>query len=49
VQNIGHLVGELLATRGACEQGLVWSYARPPVAGLEFEMDVRRVARDLLL
>jgi hypothetical protein len=49
VQNIGHLVGELLAARGACEQGLVWSYARPPVLGLEFEMAVRCVARDLLL
>jgi hypothetical protein len=49
VQNIGHLVGEMLAARGACEQGLVWSYARPPVVDLEFEMDVRRVARDILL
>lgn len=49
VQNIGHLVGELLASRGACEQGLSWTYARPPVQGLEFEMDVRRVARDVLL
>lgn len=49
VQNIGHLVGELLASRGACEQGMAWTYARPPVQGLEFEMDVRRVARDILL
>ena len=44
-----HLVGELLASRGACEQGMAWTYARPPVQGLEFEMDVRRVARDILL
>ena len=49
VQNIGHLVGEVLAARGACSGGLVWSYARPPVVGLEFEMDVRRVAREILL
>lgn len=49
VQNIGHLVGELLAARGACDQGMAWTYARPPVQGLEFEMDVRRVARDVLL
>jgi hypothetical protein len=49
VQNIGHLAGELLAARGACDNGLVWVYARPPVVELEFEMDVRRVARDLLL
>lgn len=49
VQNIGHLVGELLAARGACNAGLVWSYAHPPVQGLAFEMDVRCVARDLLI
>lgn len=49
VQNIGHLVGELLAARGACEQGLTWTYARPPVQGLEYEMDVRRVAREVLI
>lgn len=49
VQNIGHLIGELLAARGACEQGLSWTYARPPVQGLEYEMDVRRTARDVLL
>lgn len=49
VQNIGHLVGETLAARGACEAGLVWSYTHPPVVGLAFEMDVRCVARELLL
>jgi hypothetical protein len=49
IQNIGHLVGEALAARGACEGGLVWTYARPPVVGLEFEMDVRGTARELVL
>ena len=49
VQNIGHLVGEELAARGACAGGLVWYYARPPVIGLEFEMDVRGAARELVL
>jgi hypothetical protein len=49
VQNIGHLVGEVLAARGACTGGLVWTYAWPPVVELEFEMDVRRVARELLV
>ena len=48
VQNIGHLVGEL-AARGACQSGLVWTYARPPVVGLEFEMDVRAAARELVI
>jgi hypothetical protein len=49
VQNIGHLVGEELARRGAIAGGLVWHYVRPPVIGLEYEMDVRGTARELIL
>lgn len=49
VQNIGHLVGDVLAKRGACASGLTWHYARPPVIGLEFEMDVHGAARDVVL
>jgi hypothetical protein len=49
VQNIGHLVGELLAARGATPGGLNWHYARPPVIDLEFEMDVRRAGREIVL
>ena len=49
VQNIGHLVGEVLAARGACNAGLTWHYARPPVIDLEFEMDVRAAAREIIL
>lgn len=49
VQNIGHLVGEELARRGAMIGGLVWYYVRPPVIGLEYEMDVRGAARELIL
>ena len=48
-QNIGHLIGEVLAARGACAAGLSWLYARPPVIGLEFEMDVRGTAREIVL
>jgi hypothetical protein len=48
VHDIGPLVGEL-AARGACPGGLNWIYARPPVSGLEFEMDVRGAAREVLL
>ena len=29
--------------------GLVWGYDHPPVLGLAYEMDVRAVARELLL
>ena len=49
VQNIGHLLGELLAARGAGEGGLAWHYTRPPVIGLEFEMDVRGPAREIVI
>ena len=49
VQDIGHLVGEELARRGAIDGGLVWYYARPPVIGLDFEMDVRGAARELIV
>lgn len=49
VQNIGHLVGEEMARRGVLPGGLIWYYARPPVVGLEFEMDVRGAARELVL
>jgi hypothetical protein len=49
VQNIGHLIGETLAARGVCTGGLVWYYARPPVIGLEYEMDVRGAAREIMI
>jgi hypothetical protein len=49
VQNIGHLVGEELARRGAIAGGLVWHYARPPVIGLEYEMDAWAVGREVVL
>jgi hypothetical protein len=49
VQNIGHLIGPELARRGIAEGGLVWYYARPPVIGLEYEMDVRGTAREIIL
>ncbi|MGZ5120538.1 MAG: 2-amino-5-chloromuconate deaminase CnbZ, partial [Burkholderiales bacterium] len=47
VQNIGHLVGEELAARGA--GALTWHYSRPPVLGLEYEMDVHAPARELII
>ncbi len=35
--------------RGAARQGLTWHYARPPVVGLDFEMDCRSVAVERVL
>ena len=37
-----HLADEIVQ-RGAAHHGLVWHYARPPVEGLEYEVDVRSV------
>ncbi len=49
VQNIGHLVGPLMAARGIAPAGLCWHYARPPVQGLDYEMDVHGAASDSLI
>lgn len=35
--------------RGAAAGGLTWHFARPPVVDLEYEMDCRSVAREILL
>ena len=49
VLDIGHLIGEELAARGAGEGGLAWTYARPPVIGLDYEMDVRSATREIVI
>jgi len=49
VQDIGALVGPEIAARGAAAGGLTWHIARPPVLGLEYEMDVRGAAREILI
>ena len=49
VQDIGALVGPEIAARGAAAGGLAWHFARPPVIGLEYEMDVRGTTRELLI
>jgi hypothetical protein len=49
VQDIGALVGPEIAARGVAPGGLTWIFARPPVQGLEYEMDVRGAAREIVL
>ena len=49
VHDIGSLVGEEIAKLGVAPGGLSWHFARPPVVGLEFEMDVRGAAREIVL
>jgi hypothetical protein len=38
-----------IVRRGAAHAGLTWHYARPPVQGLEYEMDCRAVARETVV
>jgi hypothetical protein len=43
-----HLADEIVR-RGAARAGLTWHYARPPVQGLDYEMDVRGLAREVVI
>jgi hypothetical protein len=45
VRDIGPLLAEEVVRRGAAPAGLTWHYARPPVEGLDYEMDVQAPAR----
>ena len=49
VQNFHPFMAEEIVARGAARNGLTWHFNRPPVVGLEFEMDVRGVARELVI
>ncbi|MFK7942155.1 MAG: hypothetical protein AB8B85_04450 [Paracoccaceae bacterium] len=42
-------LAEEVVTRGAARHGLNWHYHRPPVVGLDFEMDCRRVFSEHVL
>jgi hypothetical protein len=44
VHDLYPLLAEVIDRRGAAHRGLTWHLARPPVMGLEFEMDCRGVA-----
>ena len=46
---IGALVEREFAPRGLVRLGLDWHVCRPPVDGLEFEVDVRRVRREFVI
>jgi hypothetical protein len=38
-----------IAPRGAAANGLSWHFARPPVQGLDYEMDVRGVSAEVVI
>jgi hypothetical protein len=43
-----HLADEFIR-RGAVPGGLTWHYCRPPVQGLDYEIDVRGVTKELVI
>jgi hypothetical protein len=49
VHELAPLLAHLIVPRGAAPAGVAWHFARPPVVGLEFEMDVRRVTEERVL
>lgn len=49
VRDVGALVEDEIFAKGAAPGGLSWHFCRPPVAGLDYEMDVRGAARELTL
>ncbi|HET7718025.1 MAG TPA: hypothetical protein VFK86_20550 [Bauldia sp.] len=44
VRDIHPLLASVILPRGAAANGITWHYCRPPVAGLDFEMDCRGIA-----
>ena len=50
VHPMGHLLAEeILGPMGeASIHGVRWHYSRPPISGLEFEMDMRGVCREII-
>jgi len=50
VHNIAPFLASLILPRtGNGRHGIVWQYTRPPIAGIEYEMDVRGCAREIVL
>jgi hypothetical protein len=49
VHDFHPIVVDELVCRGAMRSGLTWHFARPPVIDLEYEMDCRRVMREIVI
>lgn len=48
IYDIGPFVVDEIMRRGAAASGLTWHACRPPVVELDYEMDVRRAAREIV-
>jgi hypothetical protein len=49
VHDFHPVMADELVRRGATRSGLTWHFARPPVIDLEYEMDCRRVMREIVI
>jgi hypothetical protein len=49
VHDFHPVIADELVRRGATRSGLTWHFCRPPVIDLEYEMDCRRVMRELMI
>jgi hypothetical protein len=49
VHDVHPILADELVRRGATPGGLTWHFARPPVVDLDYEMDVRGLAREIVL
>jgi hypothetical protein len=49
VHDIFPFLADELVRRGAMAGGVTWHFARPPIVGLDYEMDVRGIAREIVL
>ena len=49
IYDIHPLLADEFVRRAAMPGGLTWHFARPPVQGLDFEVDVRGVAHELVI
>jgi hypothetical protein len=49
LHDIHPLLADEILARGAGRQGLTWHYCSPPIVGLDFEMDCRGVAREIVV
>jgi hypothetical protein len=49
VHNLHPFLEDEIVRCGAARSGLTWHYARPPVRGLEYEMDCRGISREIVI
>jgi hypothetical protein len=49
VHDLHPFLADEIVRRGAAHSGLTWHFARPPVRGLEYEMDVRAVSLERVI